>query len=353
MDKEQKIRFSVLESDTKGSYEYEENVYGGAQIVSYGTDNDAPVIFRNCYRNSATLGAIINAYIDYILGEEIEVKGTFAEKVNRNGMTMRQLIAALALDYEIYGGYAIQVIYNKLGTPVELFPMDFSKLRTNEDGSKIFYSKKGWTKYATKSEAYDRFNLSKIDPAKPTQIFYYKGDFTRTVYPLPPYFSALNDIMTEIGCSRYSLNSVNNGFSAKYILNFPEADNLSDTQKKDIETAIKTKFCGPEADSNFMLYWGDSEQNMTVSKIESDDAPAQYINIKENCRSNIYTAMRTNPLLCGLNQQTGFATQEFSDSFKLFSKTVIAPIQKSLKENIEKIIGKDTITITPINISFE
>lgn len=358
MTETENIRLSVIDIEKKYKCDdYEEQVYGPNTIVSYGKDNNAPVLYRNCYRNSATLKSIIDGTVNYILGDAVIVNDSakiFAERVNRKGMTMRQLIANIALSYEMYGGFAVQVIYNKIGYPVELYPLDFARCRTNESGTSIFYSKKQWTKYQTKSDEYDCFNPENFNIEKPTQILYYKGDFTSNVYPLPPYYSAIRDVLTEIECANYSLNSVSNGFAARHIINIPDGMNLTNEQKELINTSIKEKFCGSDAESNFMLYFADGENKLEISKIEADDVPQQYINIKDNARTNIFIGMRATPILFGLpNATNGFSTNEYRDSYKLYDKNVVNPIRDIIIESIEKILGKGAVTIVPYKITFD
>ena len=353
-----RIQLSVLDIENKYVVDPEETTYGNKSLVTWGLDNQLPVLYRNCYQKSATLKAIIDGTINYVLGDDIVIDDNAAywrEKVNRNGLTMRQLISKLDFNLNVYGGFAIQVIYNKLGQVVELYPLEFGRCRTNEDGTKIYYAKK-WTKYQSKSQEFDRFDPTNINKDNPTQIFYYKGDFTSSVYPLPPFAGAIYDVLTEIECAKYSLNTVARGFSAKYVFNFPENDNLTDEQKEGIQEAIKTKFCGSENETNFMLYWkkGDG-QGIEVSKIESDETPERYIAIKDNARTNIFVSMRCTPLLMGLVNgiNTGWATQEFADSFKLFQKSVIEPEQDVIIEVLEKITGaKNGIHIVPFHIDF-
>lgn len=352
------LKLSVLDIEKKYKYDYEEATYGPDNIVSYGIDNAAPILFKNCYKNSSTLSSIIDGAVNYVLGDEIIINDSAAsmvEEVNRAGMSMRQFISNLALSYMIYGGFAFQVIYSRIGVPVELYPLDFSRCRTNEKGNKIYYSKKNWTKYTTKADVFDRFNRKTIKTDKPTQIFYFKGDFTSNVYPLPPYFSAIKDVLTEIECANYSLNSVSNGFSAKHIFNMPETGNLTDDQKRDIEKAIKTKFCGSETEANFMIYWTDGEQGLDIKKIESDDSPERFIAIKSDARTSIYASMRCTPNLMGLpTATTGFNSQEYSAAFKLYQKTVIQPIQDILTESVGKIFNdKKAIEIVPFTITFD
>lgn len=350
------IALSIVDIEKKYAQDYEEAVYGANSIVSYGADNNFPVLLRNCYRSSATLKSVIDGIVAYILGDGIEVGdelALFQEKVNRTGMTMRQFIANLAIDYMVYGGFAYQVINTKLGTIAELYPLDFCRCRTNEWGTKIFYSKKNWTKWGTKAEEFERYDKSKLQN---TAIVYFKGDFTKNVYPLPMWYGALNDVLTEIECSRYSLNSVSSGFSAKYLINFPNtAQNLTDEQKQAIEDGIKTKFCGTDTSSNFMLWFADGTDGLSVEKLETDDSSERFIAIKDNCRQNIYTSLRCTPLLFGLpNVTNGFSTSEYKDSYKLFQKSVIAPIQDVLIESISKTLGVEgAITILPFNITFD
>ena len=355
---ENRIQLSVLDIESKYVVSPDETTYGNKNLVTWGMDNQLPVLYHNCYNKSATLKAIIDGTINYVLGDDIVLDDTAAywrEKVNRTGLTMRQLISRIAFSLNVYGGISIQVIFNKLGQVVELFPLDFGRCRTNEDGTKIYYAKK-WTKYQTKSQEFDRFDPKNINKDNPTQIFYYKNDTTNSVYPLPPFAGALYDVLTEIECAKYSLNTVARGFSAKYVFNFPEANNLTDEQKDGIEEAIKNKFCGSENETNFMLYWKNEDgSGIEVTKIESDETPERYIAIKDNARTNIFVAMRTTPLLMGLVNgiSTGWATQEFSDSFKLFQKTVIKPQQDIIVEALEKITGaKNGIHIVPFEIDF-
>lgn len=349
------IKLSVIDIERNFKYDYFENIYGTEGMVSYGEDNLAPNLFNNCYKNSATLKSIIDGSVNYVLGDNIECNvASISEQVNRNGMTIRQFIANIAMSYLKFGGFAIQVIYSKAGIPVELYPLDFARCRTNEKGTKIYYNKK-WGKYTTKSDVYDRFDPKNIDWKKPTQIFYFKGDFTNNVYPLPPYFASIKDILTEIECSKYSLNTVAKGFSARYIFNFPSVNNLTDEQKENIETAIKNKFCGSDTDANFMLYWQDGDEKMEVTKIEQDDAPEKFIAIKDNCRENIFIAMRATPNLFGLpTKTTGFNSQEYASCLKLYLKSVINPIQDIITEVLNKVFNtKNSVKFIPFSINFE
>ena len=352
------ISLSVVDIEQKYTVNPAEPTYGKG-IVSWGIDNTLPSLLSTAYDSSASLKATIDQSLNYIKGDGIVISDDAAkwrEEVNRRGTTMAELVEHIAFDYLTYGNFAVQIIYNKLGIPVELFPLDVARCRLNDTGDKVYYSQKLWTKYQTKSEEYPRFGHADFDPEHPTQIYFYNGTGIRRVYNRAPWFSALDDVLTEIEASHYSLNSVSNGFSAKYILCFPQSSNLTDEQKKAIEDGIKTKFTGPDTDSNFMLYWSDGKsQALDIKKIESNEDPDHYIAIRNGARENIFTAMRISPLLCGLSlSTTGFATQEFSDSYKLYDRTVAEPIRRLIETAVSKMTAVDhAIEIKPFVINFD
>ena len=355
-----KIMLSVVETERKYVYDPAEDVYGGGEgVVSWGKDNDVPKLLANCYERSATLKAAIDQTINYILGDEIVVNDEAAkwkESVNRRGMTMDTLVEHIVSDYYVYGNFAIQIIYNKLGIPVELYPLDVAKCRLNKSRDKVIYNKKGWTKYGTAGERYDRWGFADLDENNLTQIYFYNGTGVRRVYNTAPWGAALDDVLTEIEGSRYSLNSVTNGFAARYIINIPDTANLTDEQKEIIEDGIRHKFCGYDAPSNFMIYYANDESKaIDVKKIEANEDPEHFQTIRDGAKANIFTAMRISPLLVGVSDgKTGFATQEFSDSFKLFNRTVAKPVQDMIKGVISDITGvDDAIEIKPFVISFE
>lgn len=357
---DEKITLSVVETERKYVYDPAEDIYGGGEgVVSWGKENDTPKLLANCYERSATLKATIDQSINYIMGDDIVVNdeaGSWKEKVNRRGMDMRTLIEHIAYDYYTYGNFAIQIIYNGLGIPVELYPLDVAKCRLNRDRNKVIYNKKGWSRWGTAGERYDRWGFAELDPKNATMIYFYNGTGIRRVYNAAPWAAALDDVLAEIEGSRYSLNSISNGFAARYIINLPDTANLTDEQKEIIEDGIRTKFCGYDAPSNFMIYYGNDEAKaLTINKIDADDAAEKFNNIRQISKENIFTAMRISPLLVGTSVgNTGFSTQEFSDSFKLYNRTIALPMQQLFKGVIDDITGvKDAIEIIPFSVSFE
>lgn len=351
------VRLSVVDYQRPPVPTFAEPTTSSATWVTYGADNKFPNALLDFYDKSATVGTIVNGFVDYILGDEVvisEKTKRFATTANRRGETLADIVRQLAFDFTLYGGFAIQVIYAKNGENIaELYALDFAKTRSNKDGDRLYYRPKGWG-LGGKMLEYPAFDRKLDAKMFPSQVLYFKNG-ARTTYPKPMYIGALADIQTEIACSQYNLSSISRGLMARYILNFPDAGNLTDEQKQTIERGIKEKFCGADLDTNFMMYWKIGDERLEVEKLDADDQNERFITIKQDARENIYTAFRATPNLFGLpTATTGFSAQEYSQAFKLFQRTVIAPMQNSIMRVFDKIFDTaEAIAIVPFSIKFD
>ena len=357
MDKNDiQVNLSVVDFDKKYTYDRDEVISSTRSYVYWGKDNKYPSILKNLYYNSATLGSIINGTVGYVLGDGVEASENAAkwkDKVNRRGDTLYDIVNSLALDYMLYKGFAIQVIYSKLGTVAEIFALDFSKCRSDEYHRKIYYNKKGWSSYSSKYEVYDAFG-EKYDPNHPTQILYFT-DGSRGVYPHPRWEGSIKDVETEIETTNYSLNSIGNGLSARYILTMPNSGNITREQKEIIEKGIKDKFTGTETSSNFMLYFATSGEELKATAIQSDEQNEKFTSIKKAARENIFTAFAAVPALFGLlTESKGFSKEEFEPAYKLYMATQVRPIQSKLNKQVSKALGvENAIIFKPLVIDWD
>ena len=330
----------------------------GEGAVSWGKENNLPLILGTAYDKSPSLAAAVNQSVNYVCGDGVEITeeaATWRKEINRRHQDMDTLISHITYDYYIYGNFAIQIIFNKLGIPVELYPLDVTKCRLNGNRNKVLYAKKGWSKYSSKSEEYPRFGYAEFDAENPTMILFWNGNGVRRFYNPAPWQSALDSVLCEAEASRYSLGSLTQGFAARYIIDLPDTSNLTDEQKRVIEDGIRNKFCGYDAESNFMIYYSNDEsKSLSVTKIEADDSPEKFEKIMAISKEAILTSLRMSPLLLGIPQSTSWSTQEFSDSYKLFDRTTAAPVRKIIQDSVNDAINiKDGVIIKPFTITFD
>lgn len=351
----QKIRFSVVDTKRDLNLQYEENT-NTKGYVSWGRDNQYPQHVTYLAKNSATVKAIIEGSVRYICGNGLVIPddaAKWSKTVNRQGETLEDIVEQVAGDLLLLNGFAVQVIYNKLGAVSELYALDFARCRSNANNSKIYYSRK-WGVYQTsKYEEYDAFNPEKIDPEKLTQIYFYKGS-SRKVYPIPSWEGAFRDAQTEIEASKLQLNDMANGLNAKVIITLPdESGALSEEEKNAVEEAIATKFTGSEATSSFFLTWKtEGIGDVKVDVIKQDDDSNKFETIKKSARENIFVSFRATPNLFGLpTATTGFNEQEYKGAYQLFDRTVIAPLRARITRVLNQILrSQQGIKIIPFDL---
>lgn len=330
----EKFNFSIIQNNLP--YRSLTDSVNTSGVVRYGSDNAYPVYLWDLYTDCSSHQAIIDNMVSYICGDAIE--GIDPEIFER-----------VAKDFSIFGGFAIQVIYNKLGDIIKRVPVEFMSVRLNADSSKAFvYSN---VKCTGTPVEYSTYNPS--EEVKTSQIFYYKGSNCKYIYPVPAYSGSLQSIETLIEIQNYHLNSIRNNFNGNIIVKFrngvPE-----DEQKKLIEKALTDKFCGSNNGNRLFISYSDSaEADVAIETIDAPNIHERYEQLEKSTIKNVYIGHRvTNPALVGLQpESTGFNSVEYSQSFKIFNKTVISPKQKELI-NALKEIGL-TVSVTPYVIKFE
>ena len=122
MDKmaKEKMTFSIFDQTAKVIPTFTEKEVYGKPYLNYGVDNRFPNYLWDLYLRSAILQSIVNGTADYVSGNEIQYNPApkiqaLAEEANKDGETLDDIIKKLSTDYLIFGGFALQIIYNKLG----------------------------------------------------------------------------------------------------------------------------------------------------------------------------------------------------------------------------------------------
>ena len=346
------ITFSQIER--KDLPLYEEVKAKGKDYVSYGKDNLFPQYIWDLYLRSAVLQSIINGTGDYVIGEKMLYNPTLepnARSINKEGEYLDDVIKQITSDYLIFGGFAIQIMFNKLGGVAELYALDFQRIRVNEDLTKVYYSD-SWGKWSSKALEYDIYDGKKRSG---TSIFYFKGHITRGVYPIPKYNGALAAVETSTEISKFHLNNILNNFAASAVISFNNGVPEEDVKKK-IEKDIQNKFSGSENAGRFILSFNQSKENATtIERLSSDDFDKKFEALQKSTTKDIFIAWRATPALFGLNpENNGFSKQEFLEAFELYNKTMVSPIQDDITRCFDKIYKTEkSITFVPFKLETE
>ena len=343
-----------------------ERFVSGKDLVEWGNRNAYPDYLLDLYNNVPTLRSIINGNIDFITGDDVSILPLTDNlpngQMNNRGDYIREQIKDIAKDYEIYGGFALQIIRNLIGMVAEVYYIDMRFLRTNKEGN-VFYYCEDWSKSGKKDViVYPAFmpNL-KWDTLDDEQrnrnassILYVKNVHTQ-VYPAPLYAASIKACEIERLIDDFHINSLQNQFVSSAIINFNNGD-PGDEMKKEIEDAINEKFAGAANGGRIMLSFNKNKESATdIVEFEVKDFGERYKALSEHSRQQIFTAFRANPNLFGIpTEGNGFANEQYAESFKLYNRTQIQPVQRLIADTYDKIYGtKGVLTIVPFSMDGE
>ena len=343
-----------------------ERFVSGKDLVEWGNRNSYPEYLLDLYNNVPTLRSIINGNIDFITGNDVSIFPLTDNlpngQMNNRGDNIREQIKDIAKDYEIYGGFALQIIRNLIGMVAEVYYIDMRYLRTNKEGN-VFYYCEDWSKSGKKDvivyPAYmPNLNWDILDDEQrnrnASSILYVKNVHTQ-VYPAPLYAASIKACEIERLIDDFHINSLQNQFVSSAIINFNNGD-PGDEMKKEIEDAINEKFAGAANGGRIMLSFNKNKESATdIVEFEVKDFGERYKALSEHSRQQIFTAFRANPNLFGIpTEGNGFANEQYAESFKLYNRTQIQPVQRLIADTYDKIYGtKGVLTIVPFSMGGE
>ena len=237
--------------------------------VQWGAKNNYPNLLLNLYNQSPTHRAAVNFAMMSILGngvdfEAMQLNGD--EVVPNYAQTWDEVIKALALDYILYGSYAIQVIMNKDGKTYSYWHMPLDKVRWSEydeDGQITkYWICNDWTATGQyppfEIDALDMKDEWKLEKGKPYLYVYRTYSPAMTYYTQPHYQAALNAIQAEIEYCNYDLKNIVNGFAPAGVLTLPEVE--TDEERQAIIQNVTRMFQGSEnANSVFITFRNNIE----------------------------------------------------------------------------------------------
>ena len=137
------------------------------------------------------------------------------------------------------------------------------------------------------------------------------------------------------------------------VVNFNNGD-PGDEIREEIENEFNEKFSGHQNAGRIMFSWNkDRVSATTFDAVKVENFADKMTALATHSRQQIFSAFRAIPLLFGLTSDvnTGFSTEEFEQSFKLYNRTQIRPAQRIIADAFDRIYGaKGVLTIKPFSL---
>ena len=314
--------------------------------VLYGDGNRYPDYLVELLNGSAKHNAIITGKVQYISGKGLEPT---KDSVNQESIkTFLSLVNPyesaedvqykVVMDLEVFGGYYLKFIFDKVGRLKYVTHVPFTKVRTNNDCSEYYISDK-WEKSTRLSkndvetvQAYNGIN-------KGVKMFAYKLYRPKKgnepdVYPLPDYVGAVPYIDMDREVANFHLNNLKNGFVGSTLISFYNGE-PDEQAKNSIEAQFRSKFAGTDNAGRFILSF--SPPNVTPPTIDTltpSDLDKQFIELNKQVQQEIFSGHKIpSPELFGISTEGALGDRNATDlKYELFKKTYIQARQKAVED---------------------
>lgn len=332
------------------------------KFVNYGADNQYPQYLVELSKTSALHRTLLDNKAKLTAGSDILVNDTpITDWVNtlsgsqairvqnlifNSKFPLRDWIKKTAYDYQLFGAYTSEVIWNKDFEYIKVMKhIDTSKIRSgvmNKDGEidKYYYSR-NWNSYNTK----DMTPISVFDTNnnKDYNQIIYKRDYYPNLnyYTEPSYIGGLTYINLDSELGLFNLSHIQNGLNPGLIFKIPYTFKSAE-EKQAFMIEFFNHFKGARNNKNPLILAKNGEAEWSIEKVDVPNFDAQLIALGDFILQQLIFAHKiTNGALVGLlvpGKLGGTNAEELTFSKDQFNKFVIEPSRLMLEETIEDVL---------------
>lgn len=305
------------------------------------------------YNGSPTNSAIINSYIDLMIGNGLSAKN----QMNTNWIKLKTILSnsdlrRLISDFVIFNECAFQVVKAKNGKDLAgIYHLPIEKVApslVNEDNEiETYWFCKDWSKSNTNTPIdFPAFGFDMNEKEHVYKLKPYKAG--KEYFADPDYLAGLPYCEMEEEIANYYISHIKNGLSFGYVINIPDGNLLSEEEKDEIERKIKQKLTGSQNAGKFIISFNGKDAEVTITPLQVNDAHKQWEYLTAESRQQILTAHRvTSPMLFGIKDNTGFGNNadELDTAEAQLYKRIIQPKQKMFLEALDDILNAYNINL--------
>jgi hypothetical protein len=332
--------------------------------VYYGTDNLLPQYFVNLYDNCAIHKAVIQSKVNQIMGDGLTALNNPMAVVNlvNDYETIEVVMRKCALDYMMFGGFALQVVWTKDHKSIaELYHLDFSRVRAQkiqpgEDKVDTYWYCTDWANYKKNPpKDYPAFDQDNKDE---TQIYYYKNYVPgMDYYPIPDWSAGQRAIEINVESLNFHMNNLRKGMVPSLWINYNNGI-PGEEEQRILVRALEEQYGGTDNAGQAIVSFNESkEQSPEVVQIPRNDNDNYYKELNDDISRTILSAHRVSSAeLFGIATPGKLgAADEITEHTEYFRKMVIQPYQNQMLPVFSKMLSlkfdkPTTLDVKPLSI---
>ena len=331
------------------------NIDENKKVVDFGEDNDIPRKLTKYYTSVPMHSAIINRKTNLIIdGGLVDENGDPLTDNPNPFENWNILINKISNDIALYNECYLKIGWERGGDkPKEYYHIIHDKVRLskpNENGivevgyvnEKYNVDMYEWATYndipSTYIKAYPMFGASR---KKEVQILHIKAYNTVTVYGLPDYFSALKDLDTLAEISTFHNANIHNNMQPGFKFIFAGNEPPDDVKDKYFKS-IKDKYSSASNTGKPLVFFVPEGANMTAEPIAVSDVSKMYNILSKDVKENILVSHQIPRKIAGIETAGSLgSSKEILEQLDLFKTTVIAPMQRTILNYLEPLLGME------------
>lgn len=310
--------------------------------VLYGETNDYLKYLIELFDRNAEHNSIVTGKANYISGKGLTYDKKEVEDLNAQAKLDKFIsyanryhgwdfiIPKMTLDLELFNGYALQIVFGPSGRIIDVYHVQFNKIRLSKDGNTAFYCDDWAGRSPDRHESFKSFPVYNPESKKGTVILYYKvyrptakpyGD----IYPVPDYIGCTSDIETDINITAFHFSNTEDGFSAAGMINFYNGEPTEEDKRK-ISKKFVRKHNGPNNAGKLILnFTNEDQKGAEFVEFAADRLDKMFEQLGKRIQQKIFTGHKvTNPVLFGIKTEGQLGNRnELIEAYEHFTKTYI------------------------------
>jgi hypothetical protein len=271
--------------------------------------------------------------------EKAEVN--FLLKNEYGGMPLDKLQTSLSNDFQLYGAYCYEIIYNNDFTKIAgIKYIPVSNIRAGKmvnDKVELYYYSRDWSKHRQvgfkpiEKVAYYKGNKDAIN-----QLVYVKQG-SLDYYGIPSYSGALNWIHTDLQMGIFHRANIENGMNPGLHFKFYKLPASQEDEDKIVE-GLKKQWQGAQKTGKMVATFSPGKElAMDIAPVEVSNLDKQLLLLAELCDKKILSGHQlTTPLLAGISVsgQLG-GNSELEVGYQIFDGIAMASDRSLLNNDIQ------------------
>jgi hypothetical protein len=330
-------------------------------IINYDFDNLYPQRINDIVNNSGTAVTCLRMYSKYVMGGGAKDEIFYKSKVNSKGLTVDKLIRKMTYSKGKYQSIVLHVNYNGLLqiTEASIVPFEYCRLVPQDDvdnaGKIAVYD--DWGK--VKKKSIDKKKVDFINIYNPSNVLQeveeaggwenYKGQILYWTpegleYPLAPYDSVLEDMMTEGQLKFFKNNTASKNFLASHLLIVGKSESEEDAEEFD--NNLRMFQGGDGAGTLLVLERENNDEQIELKKVDIQNYDKLYEYTENSSRDSIIKNFLIPPVLLLRTAGSLGTSKEISDASDHYN-TITYDDRLVIEEILKEIFSKFYYNICP------